>query len=272
MPTVTSEAAAIDAARQYVYRVLSLLTSDPKSQRWQHLYDPALRTAAVAAGQFLREEREYTSFELAPGEIAPDQLDLEKLLAFLKPHTGMLAEYQQIFGLTISKKCPPYETEYCPQTFSVYRSQQLADIAGFYRAFGLEPSRDLPERHDHLALELEFMAWLIAKELRAGDDPDKIASCREAQKRFFADHLAWWVPAFALALRRRADRIPGVDRITSPPQSIYGAIAQALASFISMERALLGIAPPTDLMMPQETADSDPACDECCAAASINPK
>ena len=256
----------IDTARQYVYRFLSLAFSDPKSRRWPALYDPQFQSAVAAAGTVLRDE--IAAKELAPGELPPEQFDVEQVISFLKPTEAMLSEYQQIFGLMISKKCPPYETEYCPQTFSVYRSQQLADIAGFYRAFGLEPSLDMPERHDHIALELEFMSWLIAKREYAFQAAEKVSICIDAQQRFFKEHLAWWAPAFALALRRRADRIKGVQEIALPPRSFYGALAQSLASFVCIERAILEIAPPTELMIPQATADSEPSCDECCAATA----
>jgi TorA maturation chaperone TorD len=255
----------IDKARQLIYRFLSLAISDPKSRRWPAIYDEQFQAAVVAAGELLRDE--VMAGELAPGELPPRELDLARLLSFLKPTEAMLEEYQQIFGLMISKKCPPYETEYCPQTFSVYRSQQLADVAGFYRAFGVQPSQDMPERQDHLALELEFMAWLIAKQEYAFQCAEKVAACVDAQKSFFRDHLAWWVPAFALALRRRADRISGADEIASPAQSFYGALAQSLASFICIERAVLAISPPTELMIPQPTADTEAGCDECCTVS-----
>ncbi len=87
----------------------------------------------------------------------------------------------------------------------------MADIAGFYRAFGIEPSRSSPERPDHLGLVLEFLAFLLLKKrlaLAALDhDPEageQASVCEETERAFFCDHLAWWVPAFAAGLRRKA--------------------------------------------------------------------
>jgi DMSO reductase family type II enzyme chaperone len=234
----TSPTMAIDLARQIAYRFLALVTSDPKSRRWKDLHCEELQSAAQAAAELLAVESQCRPMSVAPGELMPDQLNFAPLIELLAdPSVDLNAQYERIFGLMISKKCPPYETEYCPQTFSVYRSQALADIAGFYRAFGLEPSRDMPERADHIALELDFMSWLIAKEQRAGD-PEQVAVCREAQQRFLRDHLAWWVPAFARALSLQSR------------SSFYSSLAQNLAAFIAAERAVLGVAVPSELVVP----------------------
>ena len=125
--------------------------------------------------------------------------------------TRLRAEYDRVFGLVVPKECPPYETEYHPTQETFVRSQQMADIAGFYRAFGIEPAQSSPERPDHLALELEFMAFLLTKKrlaLAAVElDPEaaeQVSICDRAQRDFFRDHLAWWVPSFAAGLRRKA--------------------------------------------------------------------
>ena len=124
---------------------------------------------------------------------------------------ALRAQYDTVFGLVVPKECPPYETEYYPTQETFGRSQQMADVAGFYQAFGIEPAQSSPERPDHLALELEFMAFLLLKRRQAiaatDHDPEageQASICDRALRDFFRDHLAWWLPAFAAGLRRKA--------------------------------------------------------------------
>jgi len=175
--------------------------------------------------------------------------------------------YGSIFGLVVSPDCPPCETWYCRQTFSVYRAQHLADIAGFYRAFGVEPEL---ERPDFIGTELEFMAWLIRKELHAretyGPTSDQAEVCRDAQRTFLEDHLAWWAPAFALALRKAADGVRDERSLDDPPTSALGAFGKLLAAFVAIERALLGVDAPTELVRPEATEEEQPGCAGGCGA------
>jgi hypothetical protein len=148
----------------------------------------------------------------------------------------------------------------------------LGDIAGYYRAFGLEPSSESPERHDHISLELEFMAWLNTKTLYAMEegDSDNGILCRDAQVSFLDEHLAWWATAFALALRKKADGIENERELTSPPKSFLGAIGVFLAAFIATERGFLNIDAPTNLVAPRESSYSEGCdtkdCESCIAS------
>lgn len=77
---------------------------------------------------------------------------------------------------------------------------QMADIAGFYRAFGFEASG---ERPDHVVPELEFLALLLMKEAyaRISGDAEGAEVCASARGKFVAQHLGEWLPDFAGRVR-----------------------------------------------------------------------
>lgn len=232
--------AAIDLARECLYRFLAAALTDPRGGGWALVLDPDSARVAAYAAELLREEAVAEPAALGFGELPPDDLDLAPLLAALcRPREEMAAEYDRVFSLVPSPECPPYETEYHATAEPFFRAQQLADVAGFYRAFGLEPSQGCPERPDHLALELEFMAFLLMKKrLAAGaadgdnEGDDQAQVCADAETTFFCDHLAWWVPSFATGLRRKAG------------DGFYAAVGRVLAALMPAERLRSGVASP----------------------------
>ncbi len=123
--------------------------------------------------------------------------------------------------------CPPYEGSYRSEEDPL-KDAIMADIAGFYRAFGLEPRNELP---DHLVSELEFMGLLCLKESRAMLGPDHEAAeiARDAQRKFLRDHLGRWVERFQAAIRMKS-------RV-----SLYPRLADILVDFIESEMDLLGV-------------------------------
>jgi TorA maturation chaperone TorD len=228
---------AIDLARECLYRFLAAALHDPAGAEWRQLLIPSNQELARQASELLSAEVE-NSVPLGFGELPPREFNLEPLLAHLAGSIEtQTEEYDQVFGLVIAKDCAPYETEYYPAAETFQRSQQLADIAGFYRAFGIEPSASLPERPDHIVLELEFMAFLIMKQrLAVGENTstgiERAMICEDAARKVFADHLCWWVPAFAKGLRRKA------------AGGFYAAVADVLATWIPLERERLKIPAP----------------------------
>lgn len=79
------------------------------------------------------------------------------------------------------------------------RPVELADVAGFYLAFGLSASDGDPDLPDHLSAELEFISLLLIKESHAATQGWRVKSriARDAAKSFLASHLGRWVDAFA---------------------------------------------------------------------------
>ena len=139
----------------------------------------------------------------------------------------------QCFGQAVSKDTPPYEAEY-GQAHIFQKTQTLADIAGFYRAFGLETAAGSHERVDHVSVELEFMHFLCIKEAHALENRhpvSRIAVCREAQSKFLLEHLCRWAPGLARRLRARAGGTP------------YAGLSELLASFLAGESRALGLEP-----------------------------
>ncbi len=233
LETETTFDPAIAMARQSLYQFAAIALLDPKAGAWERLH--ALRDDEVLqqAAAFLRSLPQAVPDELARGERPLADLRPSDVLQRLPDCRGELnAQYENTFGLLVSNACPFYETEYINSKFSFQRSNSLADISGFYRAFGLTTSKSHPERPDHVVLELEFMAFLLGSQLRAAEeakDGRALEVCRGAQTRFLTEHLAWWTPAFARLLGREN------------PDGFYAAVGIFLASLVAAERATMRI-------------------------------
>ncbi|MCA9519379.1 MAG: molecular chaperone TorD family protein [Myxococcales bacterium] len=134
-------------------------------------------------------------------------------------------EYDRLFR---AENLLLYSGEYTAKS-DFQSTNALADIEGFYAAFGVECEL---ERADALTNELEFMHLLIFKEeyaLREGlpEATEKAAICRDAQRAFFLDHL---YPAAQAVGRQIALR---------SANSFYTTTAHELLQFLTQERELL---------------------------------
>jgi putative dimethyl sulfoxide reductase chaperone len=94
---------------------------------------------------------------------------------------------------------------------SVYRTGKLMqdctfDIARLYHEAGLRPKDTFDLLPDHIALELEFMAYLSVEEAQAisSKDMPKAARARELQKKVLTDHLIFFGGRFSSALQQHA--------------------------------------------------------------------
>lgn len=254
---------ALDLAREYLYRFLAMALGDPTAETISYLSDPAIRRLTMDATELLRQEAEASATKLGLGELSPDHLDVLPLFAELPEWSvDPVGAYQNVFGLVCNRACPPYETEYQPSSESFFRAQELADIAGFYRAFGIEPAAAKPERPDYLPLELEFMAFLLTKKRLADAATDNeelaaehVAVCAKAERAFFQEHIVWWAASFAQGLRRKTER------------GWYAKCADLLAAFLPIERSHLEVAPPRMPLQPAliERPEEQGACTECVA-------
>jgi TorA maturation chaperone TorD len=235
---------ALVTARQMLYRFASLTLIDPRVGSWRDLQALHSTNLLFDAAEIVRGEPAAAAKELRRGERSLEFLRPERVLAELpREEAAHNAHYEQTFGLVVCGDCPPYETEYVDSKFTFQRSNALADIAGFYRAFGLEQSSEHPERQDHLSLEFEFMAWLLGlKRAALGGAENKVDECvqicQNAEKRFLEEHVTWWTPTFAMLLERRC------------PTGFYGAVARFIAALSAAERSLFNIEHPAMALAP----------------------
>jgi TorA maturation chaperone TorD len=140
------------------------------------------------------------------------------------------AEHRRLFGHTARGEVPPYETEYGNEAL-FQQPQELGDLAGFMRAFGLTLRAEAHERIDHVSCECEFLAFLACKEAYAtehGDEQMRTATLRATQL-FLRDHVGRFAPALARRLET-ADRA-----------GFYGALGRLLLAFVEAECARYGI-------------------------------
>ena len=230
---------AVSRARQILYRFVAMALADPRSGNWDALASAQNDGLLGEAAALLRNELTTVTTELALGEQPLSCLDPFPVIARLPTSYAALNNlFEATFGLLDSSTCPPHESDYINEKFTFQRSHTLADVSGFYQAFGLEPSPQRRERHDHIVLELEFMAFLLGLENRAAESSDpegagRASICRDAARRFLREHLAWWAPAFGRLLGR------------VNPGGYYEAVGVLLGSLIAAERTLCGVERPS---------------------------
>ena len=133
----------------------------------------------------------------------------------------IIAEYDLLFR---NKGLWLYTTEYTSKgTFQA--AQHLCDIAGFYKAFGLNVDKDRP---DSLGTEFEFMHFLIFKQIYAGEKKikcyqEKVSLCLDVQGKFFSEYLYPGAKAIAEKI------------LFQNGKSVYGDIAREMLVFLEEE-------------------------------------
>lgn len=140
-------------------------------------------------------------------------------------------EHIRLFGP--AGRCSLHETAYGDAGRLLGKSATLADISGFYLAFGLQPTPTDTHPEDHIALELEFMSLLALKEAYALAEGwlEHLDVTREAQRKFVQDHFGTWIDAVGEQLR------------ACDPHPFYAALGEALQRLARAEVARLHVTP-----------------------------
>ncbi len=133
-------------------------------------------------------------------------------------------EYTRLFIGPYSLPSPPYGSVYLENERKVMGDSSM-DVKKRYQSFGLDISKNIKEVPDHIAVELEFMFFLIFKEIEniLSNVPEQAQEIMYHQQSFLSDHLNMWVPAFTDCV------------IEHTGTEFYRSIAKATRVFIAEE-------------------------------------
>lgn len=148
-------------------------------------------------------------------------------------------EHVAVFTLSTSTDCPTFETAYFPGE-PQNQTARMADIAGFYRAFGVDATSG-GFRPDELSVELEFMAYLCRKQVHAVEHmgAPRVNQVVRAQRMFIEEHLGQWAAGLGERVAARASA-----------GSFYQLAGLALSEWVRDDSALMGAGAPAMALEP----------------------
>ncbi|MBM3270506.1 MAG: molecular chaperone TorD family protein [Candidatus Sericytochromatia bacterium] len=178
--------------------------------------------------EFLRVLELHVSQEPQFGDFRADLAALR-----LGDSDELIADYTRLFDRMI--ECSPYESDNVGGMRAFTKARDLADVQGFYRAFGLELGEDAAEMNDHIGIELEFASVLALKEAYFQDEGNNegLEITLDARRAFLRDHVARWVPAFCERLAASAGH------------PFYRALAGVTRAVVAADVAEVGVVVPT---------------------------
>lgn len=141
----------------------------------------------------------FGTLELALNNVDPACSELVvRMQEAVKKSTAkdLLVEYTRLFIGPFKTLVSPYSSLYFGS--ETLMSDETVWVIDFYRKAGLKFDQETKEVPDHIAIETEFMYWLIHNEIKGLDsgDRDRAMSLWEKQQEFFAKHYTKWVPEF----------------------------------------------------------------------------
>jgi TorA maturation chaperone TorD len=250
---MTAEAMAVDGraaevesalCRSALYEALATAFRPPTAEAVRRLTAPDVAVGLVAAARAIGGEAvEHAVARLGETDVRPGILD---------------AAYQRLFGHVARGETPLFETEYGGDEL-FQQPQTLADVGGFYAAFGLTLAAQGAMRADHVACECEFLMFLARKEAWALEAADgaMLDTTRRAIRLFLRDHLARFAPALASHLER------------TDPDGFYGALGTCLRAVLAVECARLDVPLGPETLRARPVVDDGvpAACGSCPSAA-----
>lgn len=222
METLVIEKITSEELQKYrAFRIASIITSYP-DENFQNILDEYKDLDKLASFCKTISNEKWEEIEVSLNKLSSKEIELDDLRS----------EYIDIFdrGRTDNSL---YETEYGRERAMV-KTNELADLSGFYLAFGLDNDSEnvIPEMADHVSVELEFYAFLLLKQIYLDEHKIEEGSevVYEARKNFMRDHLG----RFASSIKNR----PGVIE-----SDFYLPVFKWISDLVDNECNLLGVKP-----------------------------
>lgn len=139
--------------------------------------------------------------------------------------TALLREYSKLFIGPFKLLAPPYGSVYLDPERKLMGNSTI-DVLKWYQRAGVSFDRRQRDLPDHIAVEFEFMSYLIWRErLEASQafDGEVILRRLQEQHAFLEQHLKAWVPAFAQAIKNGTDNL------------FYRSLADCTTTFIESD-------------------------------------
>lgn len=235
-------------ARGTLYRLLAQAFRHP-GESWQEEWDEIARGASTAL-EVLGSGTNVLPRSLDSASAALcEAFDL--VWAASRDPERIRCDHARLVGHSPRAGTTPYETEWTGAAGEILQYHLLADLGGFYRAFGLELAHSCDERHDHLSIELCFLGFLCVREAAAEERgaSEVAAIVRDAQRRFLDEHVLRWARSFSTRTKEE------------DPDGFYGRAAVLLERFLEAERARFGLAAEETF---RELSASSLALEDCC--------
>ncbi len=142
---------------------------------------------------------------------------------------GVLSdEYMRLFEGPGHMEVAPYESVHRKDVSDLERGLVMGratlDARHRYAESGLGMAKDYTDLPDHVAVELEFMYYLCAREAEAGGSQAD-GPYAKAQKEFLREHFLKWLPQFC-------DKVERASRVR-----FYRDLAQVTSAYIASEVA-----------------------------------
>ena len=111
-------------------------------------------------------------------------------------------DYSQLFVGPFKLLAPPYGSVYLED--SRFMGDSTIDVRNWYENEGLDIV--IKEAPDHITMELEFVYYLVVKQIEAIKDSNlqEVQSYLQKQSSFLQTHLLRWLPEFAGNIQKSA--------------------------------------------------------------------